>query len=306
MANRTVGWSPNPNKANVLSEHRNFQASGTAVSAEGRNALAKVHTGRRNAHMLELFLSLGALASKSRAAGSGRRLREVPTSTASCTAALLQRYSYPRPDQAAHFMPGQLRLNGLPIWEYQANTVGRLYLMDMFADVERLPVNFNRADSEAESGPLGLKELAARCTGHIVRHSGSSGGRVDRQFVWNVYQGLWLPGLDDAIETAIANKQTKPQPAQVRHQAPTFNPGEPWSFDPHRIQLPESGGASDTEWNIAETLAILRAYETHTTAGPRSTDVAAVAERAEAGVRGDASAALEATIASAPASSFLD
>lgn len=298
MTSRDAG-SPNPNKAHVLRENRDFQSSGTAISADGRKALAKVHMGRRNAHMLEMFLSLSALASKSRSAGSGPRLREVPTSTASCTAALLQRYSYPAPDQAAHFMPGQLRLNSLPIWEYQTNAVGRIYLMDMFADVERLPSNFNRADSEAERGPTGLKALSAKCSGLIVRHASGPGGRADRQFVWNVYERLWLPGVESAVNSARGNKQSRPQPASVSYLPQTA------SLDPRLIDPSSIRSATNREWNAAECVAILGAYAAHTTAGPRSADVGSLADRAEAGIRGDASA-LEQTIASASASSFLD
>ena len=174
MPKRTVGWSPNPNKANILKNSRDFQGAGTRFSAEGRNALAKAHMARRNAHMLELFLSLSALTSRARTANSGGRLRNIPTATPSCTAAILQRHSYPEPDQAAHFVPGRLRLNGLPVWEYLTSSVGRLYVMDMFADVERLHANFNRADSEAENVPFGLKALATRCAIDIIRDSAAA------------------------------------------------------------------------------------------------------------------------------------
>ena len=292
MAERTVGWSPNPNKANILKESRDFQTTATRFSAAGMNAMAKSHTGRRNAIVLESLLGLSALASSAKSAGASGRLREVPTASASCTAALLQRHSYPQPDQAAHFMPGQLRLNGVPVWEFVPHSVGRLYVMDMFADVERLHANFNRADSAAEDGPGGLKALAGRCAALVAHHGGTrSGGRPDRQFVWNVYSGLWLPGVQDSLNLAVEKKLEKPQVPTVTYRTPTFDPKDPSSFDNRVIaNLAEIEEAGNYEWNIRETLDILRDYQANATAGPGPADVASIAERAEAGLRGYESA----------------
>jgi hypothetical protein len=116
MVNRIMG-SPNPNKANILKNDPRFETSRTHFSAEGRNALAKAHTAQRNAHMLELFCGLSAMVSTARESDAASRLRGIRTATVSCTKAILQRYSYPAPDAGAHFVPGQLRLSGLPPWE---------------------------------------------------------------------------------------------------------------------------------------------------------------------------------------------
>jgi len=283
-------WSPNPNKANVLKNSRDFQASGNRFSAEGRNALAKAHTAGRNARMLELLMGVSALASHARSANAAEGLRQVPGSSASCTRAILRRQWYRAPDQAAHFLPGQLRLDARPVWDYVPNSVGRLYLMDLFADVERLHANFNRADSAAENGPVGLKALAAHCAHLIVRDASvPKGGVANRQLVWNVYRGLWLPGLEHSFTAAIENKLTKPRPPEIEYKTPTFSPSDPSSSDPRLIaNLQQRSDAGDSAWNINETVAILRDSKANATSGPGPADVSDKAQRAEAGIRGHA------------------
>ena len=287
MAKRSMG-SPNPNKATILQNDPRFEASRTHFSAEGRNALAKWHTAKRNVHMFELFCGLSAMASTAPASGALSRLRGISLATVCCTGAILQRYSYPAPDAGAHFVPGQLRLNGLPPWVFVTNWPARIFLMDLFADVERLHVNFNRADSAAEDGPNGLKELAAECASHIIRDPSASSGRgSNRQFVWNVYQGLWLPGLERSLTIAIDKKESKPQVAEVQYGVPSYNPGDPSSFDPRLItNLEQIGEADNYEWNIKQTLAILHDSKANATAGPSGADVSRVASQVDAAIKG--------------------
>ena len=289
MTTRSFG-SPNPNKASILRDDPRFQGSGTHFSAEGRQALARQHTAQRNAHVLELLCGLSAMASRGRDRHAGTRLRALPTASVTCEAAILQRYSYPSPDQGAHFLPGQLFMNGLPPWSYVSSSVARIFLMDMFADVERLNANFNRADSAAEAGPQGLKALAEACAMRVIRDpSLYSGGRANRQFVWNVYTGLWLQGSERSLAIALDQKKSRPQVPEVQYANRTFQPDTPSSFDSKLItNLEEIGEAGNSEWNIRETIKILEDYRVNAAAGPGAGEMGRIADRAESGLRGNA------------------
>ena len=77
-----------------------------------------------------------------------------------CVTAERQSFSSPRtgtqmglpaaPSQAAHFLPGQIRVGGRNVWELASDYSGRSSLEFLFAEVEHLPVDFNQADSAAE------------------------------------------------------------------------------------------------------------------------------------------------------------
>ena len=95
------------------------------------------------------------------------------------------------------------------------------------------------------------------------------GGRANRQFVWNIYKGVWLPGSERSLTVALDKKQLRPQVPDVRYASAAFQPGDPSSFDPRLItNLKEIGEAGDYEWNIEETIKILEAYHVNAVAGP--------------------------------------
>ena len=96
-----------------------------------------------------------------------------------------------------------------------------------------------------------------------------------------------LPGAEDAIAIAIENKEARPRVPQILYKVPTFDSKDPSSFDPRMItNLPEISASDQSEWNIEDTIAILRDYRANSTAGPTPADVPGLAQRADAGVRG--------------------
>jgi hypothetical protein len=288
LPSRRIIGPPNPNKANILKHQRGFESSRPHLSAEGRNALARNHTANRNAHVLDLLLGLSAMASVSRNRDAPSQLRRFELATVSCEKAIGQSYQYPHPDQGAHFLPGQLLLNGRPPWGFLTREPARIFLKDLFFDVERLHYTFNQADSAAESGPSGLRVLFAECARHIIRDPTiGPGGRANRQFAWNLYKGVWLPGLARSLVVALDNKLSKPQVPALQYAAPTFSPGDPSSFDSRLItNLEEIGNADDSAWNNEQAVAILQGYLDNASAGPSGAVVRQVAERADAAIVG--------------------
>jgi hypothetical protein len=287
VADRTFG-SPNPFKASILRNDPDFQTSRSQLSADQRQAAAKHHVVQRNRHALQLLLALSAMTSASQSPGSGSRRRGLSVATVNSGAAILQRHSYPEPDQGAHFLPGQVYLNGRTPWTYVANSLARLYVMDMFANVERLHRNFNTADSQAEKGPHGLTELMTECATRVVHHStGPTDGRSDRQFVYNVFTGLWLPGHERSLLVALNKKQARPQVPDVSYAKQTFQPWEPESFDPHLISnLDDIQNASTFAWNNEEVIKILQASLPHARTGPGAVELSDLADHAESALKG--------------------
>ena len=82
------------------------------------------------------------------------------TGSVECTAAVKQNFSSSKamthmgmptgPTQAAHFLPGQVRIGGKEIWQFATNPATRGHIEFLFAEVEHLPVVFNQADTAAE------------------------------------------------------------------------------------------------------------------------------------------------------------
>lgn len=69
-----------------------------------------------------------------------------------CTAAVRQNFSSSKAEaqEAAHFLPGQLKIGGLNLWHFASDYSTRSRLEFLFAEVEHLPAPFNQADSAAE------------------------------------------------------------------------------------------------------------------------------------------------------------
>jgi hypothetical protein len=77
-----------------------------------------------------------------------------------CAAAIRQNFSSSQtgtqmglltgPMQAAHFLPGQINVDGQPLWFCAKEKATRGQIEFLFAEVEHLPAVFNQADSAAE------------------------------------------------------------------------------------------------------------------------------------------------------------
>ena len=112
---------------------------------------ASNHNLGRNVRVVKLLAYLGLL----------RQAGKSFTGPIKCVAAVRQNFSSSQsgthlslptgPMQAAHFLPGQITINGRPVWDYakDAGTRGRIEFL--FAEVEHLPAVFNQADTEAEN-----------------------------------------------------------------------------------------------------------------------------------------------------------
>lgn len=68
-----------------------------------------------------------------------------------CVAAHFQNFKSSRPNEAAHFLPGQLTIGAKPVSKLAATPAVVRALEFLFAEVEDLPAPINHADSEAES-----------------------------------------------------------------------------------------------------------------------------------------------------------
>lgn len=133
---------------------------------------ASNHNLGRNVRVVRLLAYLGLL-------------RQAGTSLAGpikCVAAVRQNFSSSQsgthmglptgPMQAAHFLPGQVIINGRPVWDYANDPGTRGRIEFLFAEVEHLPAVFNQADSAAENKgqPGGLcSALTVAC--HTIVHN---------------------------------------------------------------------------------------------------------------------------------------
>lgn len=142
------------------------------------------HNLERNVRVLRLLSQLGKLLR------SGSQL----TGAIECTAAIRQNFQSSRtmtrlglpmgPAEAAHFLPGQIRIGGREIWQFATSSSARGQIEFLFAEVEHLPAAFNQADSaaEAKGQPVGLcaalvsacEEVINRWHSHRPAASGSS------------------------------------------------------------------------------------------------------------------------------------
>jgi hypothetical protein len=130
-----------------------------------------------------------------------------------CTAAARQHFTSSRAEgkQAAHFLPGQLRLNGRFPWLLLKHQATALKLEGLFGDVEDLPADFNKADSAAEAyqSVEGLKRSFADACKIVVNHPDSAGGaKVNRTLVRLAFQD-WLNRSKRAYQNALIKKKTK-------------------------------------------------------------------------------------------------
>jgi len=106
----------------------------------------------RGAQVVESLFAMGAI----RSLHAGPAARHA---TITCEKARVQSYGAKRGQQAAHLLPGQILVDGIPVWELARSRspelsreveVLKLRTQMCFADMRVLPALFNRADTEAE------------------------------------------------------------------------------------------------------------------------------------------------------------
>ncbi len=126
--------------------------------------------------------------------------------------AMRQFFSSESGNQAAHFLPGQIKIDTHLPWSYicDANTGQRLE--GLFADVENLPADFNKADSAAEQ--KGLREAFRMVSEVVLKQAGpQSRNRLNRELIRRVYDDVWVPRATKAFFDAKAQKELLATPA---------------------------------------------------------------------------------------------
>lgn len=180
---------------------------------------------------------------------------EVPSAPAideiKVTRAEFQNYKAPEGMQAAHYLPGQLKIRGHKPSFLVKDPATKVALDRPFADVETLPANYNKADSQAERS--GLCGAFAASAGVVIRAQHRDKGRIDRPVVERAY-GTWRVEAQRALAGAQERKAAKFTMPDVR-----YNTTDPTRF--HEItNLAEREAATAYEWAVTVQRDILRWY----------------------------------------------
>ena len=158
--------------------------------------------------------------------------------------------------QAAHFLPGQIRIGGREIWDFETDPKTRASIEFMFGEVEHLPLPFNQADSAAEASgsDWGLcAALARACINIQHAEMGAYTGRLPVGRVQTAYQ-IWQAAALVGLQTAIANKGEKPGVPDLigdRFQGYTLE------------NISQRSNAGLTLQNRSDSLRILEYYAAH-------------------------------------------
>jgi len=163
----------------------------------------------------------------------------------SVEAAQRKMFSSPGGYQAAHYLPGQLKISDQLPWSLLSSVSARQRLESLFADVEHLPAAFNKADSAAED--KGLRETF-RSLGQAMLHDPLPGrtGLINRGLIRRVYDELWLPGATKSYSDAIAQKN-------LVNEVPALERDEEGNL----LNLVERSAA---DWSREQEIDILQRY----------------------------------------------
>ena len=138
-------------------------------------------------------------------------------SSVNVSAAEFQNYKSTGGNQAAHYLPGQLKINGKNLSEWSSSQQGKTQISTMFADVEDLPADFNKADTQAEASGqnAGLCAAFAAAVSHVVQCS-QGVAAINRRVVAHAYDAIWINQARNACNLALSKKAEKYQrPAPV-------------------------------------------------------------------------------------------
>jgi len=203
-----------------------------------RKEVSSQHTMHAEvSQMIERFQS-DLAAARSHSQGRDRRVGQVMCylslmrsaglivnfATVTCTGAARQHFSSSRAQgkQAAHYLPGQLRINGRYPWDFIDDWRTAQELEGLFGDVEDLPADFNKADSAAEAyrSVEGLKQSFAQSCKIVVQDpQPTEGNRINRTLVRRAYND-WIARSGGAYRKALAQKQTKVNVTPLKVGAP--------------------------------------------------------------------------------------
>jgi hypothetical protein len=159
------------------------------------------------------------------------------------------------PHQAAHFLPGRIRIGGTDLWRFAPRPGARNAVEFLFAEVEHLPVPFNQADSaaEAKGQPLGLCAAFAQACATIISlpfAANAPAGKVNRDLLRAAYEA-WQRNALQALERALAAKRAKPGIPPLVGNA----------FEGYTAEsIAARSEAPAAEWNRDEALSVLEYY----------------------------------------------
>ncbi len=184
----------------------------------------------------------------------------------SCIAAVRQFFRAEDGEQAAHLLPGQITIDGAFPWLFLAGPAVRR-LENLFAYVEPLGADYNKADSAAESNGL-TTAFAAACL-QVLTGQGQPAADIAA-----AYSQGWKAGALAAFAAAETQKRSKPAPPPLVY-------GEPGGPDYGMILNLEERGAAfqdDSIWATHEQLSILGYYRAAMDETPRGLQPGAIAE----------------------------
>jgi hypothetical protein len=146
-------------------------------------------------------------------------------------------------NQAAHYLPGQIHINGTLPWGLIGDRPTGLRLECLFAAEEDLPPDFNKADSAAEK--TGLCEAFRVASLGVLHDPGPrTPHHASRNLIRRIYDDIWIPQSLNAFSVASAQKEARggiPEPQYDEYRniiniEEISAAGEGWRFDEqHRI-----------------------------------------------------------------------
>lgn len=170
-------------------------------------------------------------------------------------AARWQNYSSTAGNQAAHFLPGQLMVNSRKMSELVIDEQTRTRISCLFGDVEDLPADFNKADTQAEANGRagGLCAAFERAALTVLRDASGDAG-IDRSTVRKAYSTVWVP----LARAAFANAQTK---KAEKYTVPELQYGKAGGIEYGMIiNLAERESATAYQQRVSHQQDILRHY----------------------------------------------
>nr|WP_156134875.1 hypothetical protein [Methylobacterium sp. ZNC0032] len=194
-----------------------------------------------------------------------RRKRPIlPVPNVSCTAAVRQFFRADDGEQAAHLLPGQISIDGAFPWLFLAGPAAR-QLENLFAYVEPLRADYNKADSAAEAN--GLTDAFADACRRVLTTRGEAVADIVA-----AYEQVWLPGALAAFAAAEAQKRSKPTPPPIeRGVGPEY--GMILNFEERMAAFED-----DSIWATYEQLSILGYYKVAMEDLPRQLQPRAIRE----------------------------
>ncbi|MCO5093522.1 hypothetical protein [Bosea sp. (in: a-proteobacteria)] len=210
------------------------------LSSDQRRALE--HGAARNGRVAEALCFMALIRDPA------RRVRPLlPVPNVSCTAAVRQFFRADDGEQAAHLLPGQISIDGAFAWLFLSGPAARR-LENLFAYVEPLRADFNKADSAAEAN--GLSDAFADACRRVLTGRGEAAADIVA-----AYEQGWVSGALAAFAAAEAQKRSKPAPPPiVSGVGPEY--GMILNIDERMEAF-----ADDSIWATYEQLSILGYYK---------------------------------------------